>query len=185
MYNFINQIKRNEEYKLSDINRYAGKIKLKEENVAEHSFYTALNVIKICSEFDIEVTENMLGMAIIHDIPEYIVGDIPFEFKRDNPQIMKLFETEELEKSIDKYSNNKYISKKLTNLFKGDIIDNKVVELADQMCALQFAHREKTLGNTTDDIERIYGEAYERVISGYEDIEKALTNDKGGMSNDA
>ena len=171
---FTTQMTNENEYKLSDIRRYNGKVVIKEENVAEHSFYTVLNVLRICEFFDVDhdITFKLMAIAAVHDLSEYLVGDIPFEFKIDNPEIMKMFEQCEIQILHQQYKDNPYI----LGLLGWTYIDIPIIKLADEMCAWQYATREINLGSKHSEIYRIWEEAEDRVRVGFEIIQKQIEN---------
>lgn len=55
---------------LADMKRYNNRIKLKEESIAEHSFFVAYNIIKIGYDYNIakDIVNEAVTMAIVHDI---------------------------------------------------------------------------------------------------------------------
>lgn len=55
---------------LADMKRYNNRIKLKEESIAEHSFFVAYNIIKIGYDYSIakDIINEAVTMAIVHDI---------------------------------------------------------------------------------------------------------------------
>ena len=59
---------------LADMKRYNNRIKLKEESIAEHSFFVAYNVIKIGYDYQIpqDIVNEAVAISIAHDFPERI-----------------------------------------------------------------------------------------------------------------
>lgn len=59
---------------LADMKRYNNRIKLKEESIAEHSFFVAYNIIKIGYDYNIaeSIINKAVTMAIAHDFAERI-----------------------------------------------------------------------------------------------------------------
>ena len=57
---------------LADMKRYNNRIKLKNESIAEHSFFVAYNVIKIGYDYNIPeyIINKAVAMAITHDFAE-------------------------------------------------------------------------------------------------------------------
>lgn len=55
---------------LADMKRYNNRIKIKEESIAEHSFFVAYNIIKIGYDYSIakDIINEAVTMAIVHDI---------------------------------------------------------------------------------------------------------------------
>lgn len=62
----------------------------KKQTVAEHSCGVALILEKIHP-----ATRDLLLMALVHDCPEAITGDIPAPFKWDNPAVKDYLKTSE------------------------------------------------------------------------------------------
>ncbi len=72
--------------------KYWGVDKKESESVAEHSFATALLAYIIAQEYKPELNlEKILSLALIHDLAESIVGDIPLRdnFPKDEKHILE------------------------------------------------------------------------------------------------
>ena len=175
MDNILEKIANNPEYKLSEIWRYAGKLKIKNENVAEHSFYTALNIIKLGNHLNLKSEDVFLAvaMAVIHDVPEYLVGDLPYEFKVANPNIMEDFDI--LENAL---VSKTYKNTMIHSLFQAyanaseNSIPRLLVDFGDRMSAWQFALREQKLGNTTEMMDTIIARSIVSVNDLYNKIKE-------------
>lgn len=149
--------------KMSDLLRYNGRYKIKNENIAEHSFYVAYNVMNICKKYDISELDKCksLEFAIVHDIPELYTNDINYITKRDNPELSKLLDNIEREFIV----RGMPLIKDSFMEFQNDknSIPHIIVKLADSLSVLQFALREINLGNTSRDMREIEYESSSRV----------------------
>lgn len=144
-----------EDYSVGEIIRYSGKHKLKEESVAEHSFMTAVNVIRFCelAELPNEVKYKATTLAVLHDIDEAKMGDVPFDAKKDSTT-KKAFE--EFERTFT-ISNEGYYSKRYGEdskeiLQDEDTLETRIVKLCDALSVMQYANREAMMGNLSDDM---------------------------------
>jgi len=138
-------------YRLKNITRYNHRARVKDENVAEHSYFVGL--------ISLILTENIEGInekqklqilqkSILHDIPEIELNDVTHDVKVKYPEIAKA-----LEKENNNFIKNK-LSKHATLFNEEDNIVNLVVKLADTISVLQYVLNEIELGNCTlDDIE--------------------------------
>lgn len=150
-----------EYYKLKNLIRYNHRVRIKDESVAEHSYFVSLFTILICHKLQVNDGEtlNALTYALIHDIPEIEISDIPHSVKSLNPELKRIiFDLE--------YDAIKKILPSFTDiLFKcesGQMERVKaIVDLADVLSVLQYCALERRLGNTTLlDIEKESNERY-------------------------
>lgn len=134
-------------YKLSNIIRYSQQSKIKNESVAEHSYYVCWFVNRICTKY--ELCDNIRLMAIeaaiLHDIPEVITNDITYDVKRMIPEVRALLQPYE-EEAIKEHSSQSH-----KVLFNPDsleeLIAKTVVKHADILSVLQYCQNEEMLGN--------------------------------------
>ena len=150
---------------LGEIIRYNNRPKIKQENVAEHSFYVITNVLKIVKMFNLsnEVKYKALEFATVHDIPELMVGDIPYDTKINNPELREACERAEviaLEQNLPEYLDS---YKELLEAEKQETIPYLVTKLADTVSVLQYSNREIALGNKSPQMRDINEDAQERV----------------------
>lgn len=145
-------------YKLKHIVRYNTRRHLKDESVAEHSFYVALISLLICEEnkFDDKITKDAVIKALLHDMPEIELNDITHDAKE------KLKIRNYLKKYEDEYFRDnfpEYAALMIHN--KG--IASTVVEIADAMSVLQYTDNEQQMGNVDSDIEDIRQNSISRI----------------------
>lgn len=160
-------------YRLKNVIRYNTRCKLKDESVAEHSFYVALFALKICEEYKInEQTTNLcLIKAILHDMPEIDLNDITHDVKERLKlrPFLKQYEDEYFEKHFKYYAN--IMTKSLP------IVDTIVI-LADAWSVYQYSLNEIQLGNKSIEIEEIYDESKERIKKLEEHLKKELKDEQ-------
>lgn len=134
-----------EMYKLKNIVRYNHRTRLKDENVAEHSFFTALIALDICKKLSINMynTFKVIIKCLLHDTPEQELNDITYDVK------LKLNLRPLLKEFEDKYFEDNYpdYADIMTN--NDNNIVNAIVNYADAISVLQYAYNEIELGNTT------------------------------------
>lgn len=160
--------------KMSDLMRYNGRYKIKNENISEHSFYVAYNVLTICHKYNLSdaIKLKSLEYAVIHDIPELYTNDISYITKRDNPELSKMLDKIEKDYIVREMPqiSNSFIE--LQNNKKS--IEHVILKLADALSVLQFATREVDLGNVSLDMKEIFAESSQRVKGLEEELVKML-----------
>lgn len=134
-----------EMYKLKNIKRYNHRTRLKEESVAEHSFFTTLITLELCKKFELdnESTLACILKSLLHDMPETELNDITYDVKiaLNLYPLLKVYEDKYFEKHFPEFS-------KLMN-DKDENAINLIVNYADTMSVLQYTYNEIELGNDT------------------------------------
>lgn len=158
--------------KMSDLMRYNGRYKIKNENIAEHSFYVGYNVLNICHKYNIpdEIKLKALEFAVIHDIPELYTNDICYITKRDNPKLAAILDEVERDFVENEMPEIRDAFFELQN--SKNSIEHIILKLADGLSVLQFASREISLGNQSEEMLEIQNESKQRV----EQLENTLKN---------
>ena len=134
-------------YKLSNIIRYSQQNKIKNETVAEHSYYVTWFVNRLCTKYELGDTIRLMALetALLHDIPEVITNDITYDVKRMIPEVPALLQPYE-ERIINEHSMEAcnilfYPSTHEEKLAK------RLVKHADILSVLQYCQNEERLGN--------------------------------------
>ncbi len=156
-------------YKLKCIIRYNNRRHIKNENVAEHSFYVAIISLELAREYGLDEHTSMCCVikALLHDTPEMEINDITHDTKT------KLGLIEFLQKYEFDYYDRKF--PEYAELMKTtDDITQAIVDLADTMSVVQFADNELLLGNVDEDMKEIARDASHRVDVCRERVEKLL-----------
>ena len=134
-------------YKLSNIIRYSQQNKIKNETVAEHSYYVSWFVNRLCTKYSLSDTIRLMALeaALLHDVPEVITNDITYDVKRMIPEVPGLLQPYE-EEVIREHSSRAH--KVLFNPETSDeIVAKKIVKHADILSVLQYCQNEEELGN--------------------------------------
>ena len=134
-------------YKLSNIVRYSQQNKIKDETVAEHSYYVSWFVNRLCTKYSLSDTIRLMALeaALLHDVPEVITNDITYDVKRMIPEVPGLLQPYE-EEVIREHSSRAH--KVLFNPETNDeIVAKKIVKHADILSVLQYCQNEEALGN--------------------------------------
>ena len=134
-------------YKLSNIIRYSQQNKIKNETVAEHSYYVSWFVNRLCTKYSLSDTIRLMALeaALLHDVPEVITNDITYDVKRMIPEVPALLQPYE-EEVIREHSlrAHKVLFNPETN---DEIVAKKIVKHADILSVLQYCQNEEELGN--------------------------------------
>lgn len=131
-------------YNLAYITRYSGVSRIKNESVAEHSFFVASLVIKLHETYDFNLG-TALQMAITHDWAESFIGDITWRVKKQNPAISQAVILAEETAMITNF--NRDIYETWIDYCSQESIEAKVVLMADIIQVIQYAEHEVMLGN--------------------------------------
>lgn len=162
-------------YKLSNIIRYSQQNKIKNETVAEHSYYVTWFVNRLCTKYELGDTIRLMALetALLHDIPEVITNDITYDVKRMIPEVPALLQPYE-EEVIKEHSSRAY--KVLFNPeTPEEIIAKKVVKHADILSVLQYCQNEEMLGNKS--FTELRRATEQRVKDSREDLVKSIKSD--------
>ena len=158
---------------LSSQIRYNNRVRIKDEDLAQHSYFVAYNIIRIGYDYSIDknIVQEAVCRAIIHDLDEQYCSDIPHDCKQAYPELRELVrnigieyiksEAPEAYDYFMDYSNKKDLA-------------NILVDLGDAISVLQYTNREILLGNNTEDIMVISNEIKARVIRLFDDLDKSL-----------
>ena len=131
-------------YRLSYITRYDTVPRVKDENVAEHSFYVAAMLLKLDEVYKFDLGKALV-IAVSHDVLENETGDIGHIVKKDHQDlydVLKVVEKRALQKypSAIKYGIEEYD--------RDDTIESKIVHLADAIQCYQYSSNEIRLGSS-------------------------------------
>lgn len=155
-------------YRLAYITRYSNVPRVRDESVAEHSFFVAALVMEYSNKYAFDVGR-ALQIAIAHDIPESIVDDVSHEMKDRFPAVKFALKTAESQAIQD-------FSRPFVEAFEEyatQSVEALVVHLADAMQCYQYAKNEMALGNNGYMV-TVYTHSLERV----EKLEKLLEDFK-------
>lgn len=131
------------------------------ENVAEHSFWTAMIGITIAMELDggSELIGEVATKALIHDIEESMTGDLIRDMKYHNDEVRDSIRKVEVEfaKSIfDQLGGSTGRTFEVYwRMAKDDSPSGRIVALADLLCVIAYCDHEQSLGNNTEEMRGI------------------------------
>ena len=156
-------------YKLKSIIRYNTRRHLKNESVAEHSFYVALLTLKLCeiNKLNDKITFDALIKALLHDMPEIELNDITHDAKErlNLKNYLKKYEDEYYDRNFAHYAT-------LMKSQKG--IAQTVVDIADALSVYQYADNELILGNKDDEMQEIYDDSVKRITANCKKLHSQL-----------
>lgn len=160
---------------LSDMKRYNNRIRVKDESIAEHSFFVAYNILKIGYDYKLpaNIINEAVSMAIAHDFPEVFTSDLPHDCKKRHPKLKEILSEIEIE-----FINSEMpeLATQYEALTKNNSLSSLLVELADAISVLQYCNREISLGNNTNDMKIIHNESCLRVTRLFTNLEKEIQN---------
>lgn len=129
-------------YRLAYIIRYSNVPRVKDESVAEHSFFVASLVMELHDKYFFDLGK-ALQTAISHDMPESETNDISWEIKQRYPEIKEV-----LSRAEETFAKKMPISvQKGLKFFQEDTIETKIVMFADAIQCYQYSANEVSLGN--------------------------------------
>jgi 5'-deoxynucleotidase YfbR-like HD superfamily hydrolase len=147
---------------LSSQIRYNNRIRLKDEDLAQHSYYVAYNIMSIGHDFNIkqEVIEKAVCRAIIHDLDEQFTSDIPHDCKVEFPELKQMVSKIGLD-YIKKRAD--FATKYFEDYSTKEDLANLLVDTGDAISVLQYVNRERLLGNITKEMKLIYIDTKKRL----------------------
>lgn len=156
-------------YNLAYIRRYSTIPCVRDESVAQHSFFVAALVIRLHKDYEFDLGK-AVTMAIIHDWTESWLDDIMVTTKKEFKNLAKEVSMAELiiaerefpEPILELWVDNK----------ENESLESKIVHYADVLQCLQYAEHEIKLGN--DYMLRVHDESLKRIHQ----IEGELVNAK-------
>lgn len=138
---------------LLNVQRMAGKPKLRSYNLVEHSFFVTSMFIELCRREDIEVHMEDVKKVMNHDLVETLTGDLLYPAKNLNEETSKAWEY--IEDSIVKENPEfiPYTDKKIRKGFS----EKKwmLFKAADLLDLWIFCKEEQVLGNNAKEIQEI------------------------------
>lgn len=151
--------------RLRYIIRYSNCRRVHDENVAEHSFYTALYAFLIACHLEGEVSEprswgihlkalkwgDLFGKAILHDCEEARSGDFPRPFKYHSRRLKELLDsaacTAMISATINVFPNDPGVLVDIWKEAKDDSYEGRIVEFADCLSVISYLYQEREAGN--------------------------------------
>ena len=163
-------------YKMSNIIRYSQQNKIKQESVAEHSYFVMWFINRLCTKYNLNDNIRLLALeaGLLHDVPEVITNDITYDVKQMIPEVSALLQPYE-EDVIKEHSYNAW--KVLFNPETEDeILAKTIVKHADILSVYQYCYNEEMLGNKN--FTELRKATNERLVKSKENLESKV---KGGQ----
>lgn len=133
--------------------RYSSRPVIKQESVAEHTFFVMLYADMINASLGYEAnSEKLLRRALIHDIDECVTGDFVRSFKYRNPELRREIQRasrEFLQDMLKAYSVDTSVLLAAWDRGKSDNIEGDILRVADYMSVVAYLIRELQMGNGT------------------------------------
>lgn len=131
-------------YRLTYIIRYSNVPRVKDEDVAQHSFLVSALLFKLREEYDFDLGLALI-IAVAHDILEAETSDVCHIMKKEHPKLyIALKEAEK--KAAKKYPI--YIRSAINLYDKNETVESMIVHLADSLQCKQYAENEIKLGSS-------------------------------------
>ena len=150
--------------------RYSAIPIVNRENVAEHSFWTALIGMTIAMEIGgtAELIGEVAAKALVHDIEESMTGDLIRDMKYHDSVVRESIRKVEVEFAqgiFDEIGGN---TGNIYELFwrtaKDDSESGRIVALADLLCVIAYCDHEQALGNNTKEVRQIRSDCMKLII---------------------
>ena len=114
------------------------------ETVAEHSFYVAILVLKVREYYNFNL-EKALKTALVHDVMESKISDVPHNIKMQNPKLAEALE--EAETNVTKEMLSDEALQLIRQFNHGETPEGLACQLGDILSVVMYANAELTSGN--------------------------------------
>lgn len=114
------------------------------ETVAEHSFYVAVLVLKLREYYNFDL-EKALKTALVHDIAEAKISDVPHNIKCANSLLSEALEDAEC--AVTKQMLSDEAADLMKHFNSGNTPEGLACQLADILSVILYANAELTSGN--------------------------------------
>lgn len=137
--------------RLKDTWRYSAQPVIARENVAEHSFWTAIISAVIAMEIAPNLAKEVTFRALFHDIEECMTGDLVRDMKYASPEIRAAILKVETKFVDNLISNMGRVGVQIRDVWsnaKDDTLAGRIVSIADALSVISYCTKEQELGNT-------------------------------------
>ncbi len=132
-------------YRLRFITRYTNRIRVRNEDVAQHSFFVSAIVLRLHDDYEFDLGL-ALQLTVSHDITEADLSDVTHDVKRNNPDLAKEIKKAE-DRELLKYPEAVKVG---ATLFNGcSTVESLIANFADVLQVQQYVDSEISLGNST------------------------------------
>jgi len=154
----MSKLNMEELYSLDYIVRYSNIPRVKNESVAAHSFFVALEVYKLFEEYEFDLNK-AIHMSLCHDLPEAYIDDVNHKIKKDYPAVAKALKV--AERLIVKSKFPSFIQEFISSYIEHKEVESIIVTLADIIQCATYSRNEIKLGNTGY-MEKVYLDSIKR-----------------------
>jgi len=130
-------------YNLSYITRYSNVARIKNENVAEHSFFVAVEILDLYQKYEFNL-EEALKMAITHDFVEEKTDDVNHLIKGKYPKLKAALKEAEMEE-MKVYPE--FIQDSIREYDEGLTFEAIIVHIADARQCTRYSRNQINRGN--------------------------------------
>jgi len=131
-----------EAYALQHCMRYSMVPSIKQESVAEHSFFVALGVMLLSEKYNFD-KGLAIQIALAHDLPEIYVDDINHHIKKMFPKVAEALKEAEAS-AADGFPDS---VKDYVTMYHDKSVESLIVHYADAWQCLIKANNEIKMGN--------------------------------------
>lgn len=143
-------------YNLDYIVRYSNVPRIKDETVASHSFFVAMEVYQLREKYVFDL-DKAIHIALCHDLPETYIDDVNHKIKADYPEVAKALKKAE----IDAIKHFSPLLQDYIHQYNGNSLEAIIVHYADILQCKTYASNEIKLGNGGY-MERVYKDSKKR-----------------------
>ena len=115
-----------------------------DETVAEHSFYVAILVLKLREYYNFNL-ETALKTALVHDVMEAKISDVPHNIKLANPKLAAALEEAEANVTKDMLSDEAL--QLIRDFNHGTTPEGLACQLGDILSVVMYSNAELVSGN--------------------------------------
>ena len=151
--------------RMHGIIRYANRNRIKDEDLAQHSYSVAYYCFQIADRYHISdrIRNEAIAMAIIHDIGEVFTSDLPHDIKYENPELKELCDVLERRYVNTELPEVKDLWNKLEDK-QHPTLAGAMVKLGDTLSVNAYVDREIELGNTSPIMCEIKADVQKRIM---------------------
>jgi len=131
--------------KLRFLTRYQNCPRVINENVAAHSFFVAAFILKLKDFYEFDL-EKALKTALIHDMPEAFISDVPHSIKVRNKDLADALE--KIEHTVLEEHLSPEAACLVDAMNEGTNAEGLACQLADILSVVLYAHDEIEVGNS-------------------------------------
>ena len=146
--------------RLSDVFQFSTHPVIRRISVAEHSFYVALCALFIRKALKdtFHDSGDLLPKALLHDIEEYVISDIPYSVKNQIKGISSGGLKSIQHHVVAELFGREFLEFSSIWIKSKDGYDGQIVKLADRMALVLYLLREHNMGNkyTTEVLSKLH-----------------------------